>query len=352
MSRILTIVGARPQFIKAAAVSHVLRRHHDEQLVHTGQHYDDNMSALFFRQLGIPEPDHHLEIGSGPHGRQTGRMMEAIEGLMLENRPDWMLLYGDTNSTLAGALAAAKLHVPVAHVEAGLRSFNRQMPEEINRVLTDHVSTLLFCPSAVAVANLAAEGLTKGVHDVGDVMADSLKLAAAAASNDSVVQRLGLEPGRYALVTVHRAENTDNASHLTAILRAIDAMPFPVVFPVHPRTRAVITANGWHPGANVQLIEPQGYIDMVALLAGARLVCTDSGGLQKEAYWLAKPCVTLRTETEWVETVASGWNVLAPPTHANITELAVRATAPATRPALYGEGGASERIAEIIGTTS
>lgn len=349
MSRILTIVGARPQFIKAAAVSHVLRRRHDEQLVHTGQHYDDNMSALFFRQLGIPEPDHHLEIGSGTHGRQTGRMMEAIERLMLENRPDWMLLYGDTNSTLAGALVAAKLHVPVAHVEAGLRSFNRQMPEEINRVLTDHVSTLLFCPSAVAVANLAAEGLTKGVHDVGDVMADSLKLAAAAAGSDSVVQQLGLEPGGYALVTVHRAENTDTPSNLTAILSAIDAMPFPVVFPVHPRTRAVIAANGWHPGANVRLIEPQGYIDMVALLAGARVVCTDSGGLQKEAYWLARPCVTLRTETEWVETVASGWNVLAPPTRANITELAVRATAPQSRPALYGEGGASERIAEIMG---
>ena len=341
MSRILTIVGARPQFIKAAAVSHVLRRQHEERLVHTGQHYDDNMSALFFRQLGIPEPDHHLEIGSGSHGRQTGRMMEEIEKLVLADKPDWMLLYGDTNSTLAGALVAAKLDVKVAHVEAGLRSYNRQMPEEINRVLTDHVSTLLFCPSDVAVANLAAEGLTKGVHEVGDVMADSLQLAAAnAARGDTVVQRLGLERGGYALVTVHRAENTDTPERLQAIVDAINAMPFPVIFPVHPRTRAALSARGFEFGEHVQLLEPQGYVDLVALLSGARVACTDSGGLQKEAYWLATPCVTLRTETEWVETVTNGWNVLAPPAVANIVEKAVNATAPATRPPLYGEGGA------------
>ncbi|MEP6780572.1 MAG: UDP-N-acetylglucosamine 2-epimerase (non-hydrolyzing) [Gemmatimonadaceae bacterium] len=353
MSRILTIVGARPQFIKAAAVSHVLRRQHDEQLVHTGQHYDDNMSALFFRQLGIPEPNHHLEVGSGPHGRQTGRMMEEIEKLVLADRPDWMLLYGDTNSTLAGALVAAKLDVKVAHVEAGLRSYNRQMPEEINRVLTDHVSTLLFCPSNVAVQNLAAEGLTRGVHEVGDVMADSLKLAAAnAAKGDTVIQRLGLEAGGYALVTVHRAENTDIPERLHAIVDAINSMPFPVIFPVHPRTRAALNAQGLEFRAHVHLLEPQGYVDMVALLAGARVACTDSGGLQKEAYWLSTPCVTLRTETEWVETVTNGWNVLAAPSVANIVEMAVNATAPATRPELYGEGGASERIAEIIGAAA
>ncbi len=351
MSHILTIVGARPQFIKAASVSHALRRQHTEKLVHTGQHYDDNMSGVFFRQLGIPEPDHHLGIGSGPHGRQTGRMMEAIEQLMLDDRPDWLLVYGDTNSTLAGALAAAKLNVPVAHVEAGLRSYNRQMPEEVNRVLTDHVADLLFCPSAQAVGNLAAEGLTAGVHNVGDVMADSLLLAAtaAAASTDSVVSRLPVKPGSYALVTVHRADNTDNPNHLSAILAALNALPFPVVFPVHPRTRAMLASNGWSAGAHITLLEPQGYVDMVALIVSSRVVVTDSGGLQKEAYWLGKPCVTLRTETEWVETVENGWNVLAPPTSSDVVELVVRATVPPTRPPLYGEGGASDRIAAIIG---
>jgi UDP-GlcNAc3NAcA epimerase len=350
MAQILTVVGARPQFIKAASVSRALRRAHTECLVHTGQHYDDNMSALFFRQLGLPDPDHHLGIGSGPHGSQTGRMMEAIEQLLLERHPDWVLVYGDTNSTLAGALAASKLHIPVAHVEAGLRSFNRTMPEEINRVVTDHLSSLLFCPSEEAVRNLKSEGIREGVHDVGDVMADSLRLAAAAArDNGSPVDQLGLARGSYVLVTVHRAENTDSPARLDAILDALNSLSIPVVFPMHPRTRSVLSTSKWQPGPHVHVMEPQGYLDIVALAANARVICTDSGGLQKEAYWLERPCVTLRTETEWVETVSNGWNVLAPPTTANIADLIMHATAPNTRPPLYGEGGASERIAEIIG---
>ena len=268
--KIVSVVGARPQFVKAGPVSAALRARHHEILVHTGQHYDDNMSAVFFQELGIPAPDHHLGIGGGAHGAMTGRMLAAIEEVLLAERPDRVLVYGDTNSTLAAALAAAKLHVQVAHVEAGLRSFNRAMPEEINRVLTDHVSALLLCPSGTAVRNLAAEGITRGVHEVGDVMSDALLAAAAAArARSAVLARLGLDEGGYYLATVHRAENTDDPARLGAILGALGDLDAPVVLPLHPRTRGVIERTGLAPAPSVRVVEPVGYLDMVRLESAA-----------------------------------------------------------------------------------
>lgn len=263
---VVTIVGARPQFIKAAAVSRVLRLRHREVLVHTGQHYDANMSAVFFDELGIPPPDVNLAVGSASHGAQTGAMLAKIEEVLLAERPDRVLVYGDTNSTLAGALAAAKLHIPVAHVEAGLRSFNRAMPEEINRVLTDHVSNLLLCPSETAVENLAREGITRGVTLIGDVMADALRMAAERADN-SVLESSGVQPGGYALATVHRAENTDDPLRLQGILTGLTLLEMPVIVPAHPRARRAIAALGWTPPAHVRLIEPVGYLGMVASCA-------------------------------------------------------------------------------------
>lgn len=311
--KIITVVGARPQFIKAAPVSRELRQRHTEVLIHTGQHYDDAMSAIFFRELEIPEPDVNLGVGSGPHGQQTGAMLARIEEILLVERPAWVLVYGDTNSTLAGALAAAKLHIPVAHVEAGLRSFNRRMPEEINRVLTDHISALLFCPTQTAVDNLAAEGITQGVHLVGDVMHEALLWAAERArTHSTILERLGVREKGYLLATVHRAENTDDPARLRAILDAFAALDEPIVFPIHPRTKARIETLGLKSKiANLKSIPPVGYLDMVQLEQSARMILTDSGGIQKEAYWLGVPCVTLRDETEWVETVETGWNVLA-----------------------------------------
>lgn len=315
--KILTIVGARPQFIKAAAVSREIRKHGCEVLVHTGQHYDENMSQVFFDELDIPRPDYNLGIGSGGHGAQTGAMLSAIEDVLLKEKPDRLMVYGDTNSTLAGALAAVKLHIPVAHVEAGLRSFNRRMPEEINRVLTDHVSDLLFCPSATAVTNLAAEGIVSGVHQVGDVMHEALMHAVVVAKRKSdVLERLHLEAGRYCLATIHRAENTDNPDCLGRLMAALREVSqrLPVIFPVHPRTRGKLAAlfrdHEGLEGSGLRLLDPLGYLDMVMLEAGASVILTDSGGIQKEAYWLRVPCVTLREETEWVETVQQGWNVL------------------------------------------
>lgn len=312
--KVLTVVGARPQFIKAAAVSRAFRDfpRMSEVMVHTGQHFDANMSDVFFRELGIPQPRHNLEVHGGGHGEMTGRMLEGIERVLLEEKPDWMLVYGDTNSTIAGALAAAKLHTPVAHVEAGLRSFNRRMPEEVNRVLTDHVSTLLFCPTKAAVDNLAAEGIVEGVHQVGDVMYDATLDAIRRAKTEStVLETLGLAPGSYVLATIHRAENTDTAEHLGAVfdyLRA-QASGMPVVLPLHPRTRDAARRFGLALDG-LRVIDPVGYLDMARLLDGCALVLTDSGGVQKEAYFHRKPCITLRDETEWVETVETGWNRL------------------------------------------
>jgi UDP-GlcNAc3NAcA epimerase len=346
--KIVSIVGARPQFIKAAPVSRVLRRNHTEVLVHTGQHYDDNMSAVFFAELDIPEPEYNLGVGSASHGAQTGVMLARIEEVLLTEKPDWVLIYGDTNSTLAGALAAAKLHIKVAHVEAGLRSFNRAMPEEINRVLADHISNRLFCPSQTAVNNLAVEGITRGVHLVGDVMADALAFAAERARNRSdVLARLCLTERGYLLATVHRAENTDDAARLRNILSAFAEIREPIIFPVHPRTGHRIAELGLDTplsvAPNPTFVEPVGYLNMVRLMMSARMILTDSGGVQKEAYWLGVPCITLRDETEWVETVQAGWNVLTGADSDRIVQ-AVHSFAPsAVRPSFYGDGSAATR---------
>jgi UDP-GlcNAc3NAcA epimerase len=343
---VLTVVGARPQFIKAGAVSRRLRPAHREVLLHTGQHYDDEMSAQFFRELNLPQPDYELGVGSALHGKQTGRMLEGIEEAILRERPDVVLVYGDTNSTLAGALAAAKLHVPVAHVEAGLRSFNRRMPEEINRVMADHLAAQRFCPSAVAVDNLAREGIVENVHLVGDVMADALADAAALV-DASRLARYGVRSGQYALVTVHRAENTDAPERLQAILSALDALDEAVMFPVHPRARAAVERLGYEPPSHVSMIAPVGYLDMIALERHARVVITDSGGVQKEAFWLGVPCVTLRDETEWVETVRCGWNTLAGANTAAIVRAVRGAQAPEEQPPLY-PGGAAAAIVRVL----
>ncbi len=347
--KVVSIVGARPQFIKAAAVSRVLRSAHTEVLLHTGQHYDDDMSAIFFRELEIPEPEYNLGVGSGSHGWQTGQMLTEIEKVLLDERPDWVLVYGDTNSTLAGALAASKLHIPVAHVEAGLRSFNRRMPEEINRVLTDHAADLLLCPSQTAVDHLANEGIRAGVYLVGDVMSDALAFAAARAPQRStILERLGLEEGGYLVATVHRAENTDDPGRLRAILGAFNALDEPLVFPVHPRTRHAMQHLEAVPAPHVQFIEPLGYLDMVRLMQAARVILTDSGGIQKEAYWLGVPCVTLRDETEWVETVEAGWNVIVGADGRRILRAVQSLAPPAERPDLYGDGQAAGRCVGLL----
>lgn len=349
--KIVSIVGARPQFVKAAALSRELRRQHDEILVHTGQHYDYEMSGIFFDGLEIPPANVNLGIGSGTHGNQTGAMLKGIEEMLLARRPDWVLVYGDTNSTLAGALAAAKLFVPVVHVEAGLRSFNRRMPEEVNRVLADHVSDLLLCPSETAVRNLAAEGIHRNVHSVGDVMLDVLNWAKQKADLKApdILRHFGLANKSYLLATVHRSENTDEASRLSSILKAFDSVEERVIFPIHPRTRKIITESGHKMKPNVQLIDPVGYMDMLAITNSARMVLTDSGGLQKEAYWLGVPCVTLRDETEWVETVDAGWNCLAGSQSEKIID-AVKSFAPGkSRPALYGDGHASAKCVQLLG---
>jgi UDP-GlcNAc3NAcA epimerase len=348
--KIVSIVGARPQFVKAAAVSRKLREHHTEVLVHTGQHYDYEMSGIFFDGLEIPAPDVNLGVGSGAHGAQTGAMLKAIEDVLIAERPDWLLVYGDTNSTLAGAMAASKMSIPVAHVEAGLRSFNRRMPEEVNRVVADHLSNLLLCPSDTAARNLAAEGISRDVHVVGDVMLDVLNWATerTLSKPPHVLHRLGLTTP-FVLATVHRSENTDDRARLVQILRALDALDEPVVFPVHPRTVQAIEESNWRPKPHIQLIDPVGYLDMVTLTGSARLVLTDSGGLQKEAYWLGVPCLTLRDETEWVETVNAGWNVLVGSDFDRIVR-AVRMFAPAgPRPTLYGDGLAAERCVARLG---
>lgn len=348
--KVATIVGARPQFIKAAAVSRVLRKHHQELLIHTGQHYDYEMSGIFFDGLALPRPDINLAVGSKSHGAQTGAMLQALEDCFLAQRPDCVLIYGDTNSTLAGALAAAKLKLPVAHVESGLRSFNRNMPEEINRVVADHLSNLLFCPSEAAVRHLATEGIMENVHLVGDVMLDVLNWAKACLREtpSEVLARLALTRGKYILVTLHRSENTDDPTRLTQTVSAINSLDEAVVFPVHPRTLKAIAAAQFRLAPHVQVIDPVGYLEMVTLVDGARMVLTDSGGLQKEAYWLGTPCLTMREETEWVETVDGGWNQLVGSNAQRILG-AVRSFIPnSARPILYGDGCAAERCVRLL----
>jgi len=360
---IVSIIGARPQFIKAAAVSQAIIKHNKnspnckiaEKIVHTGQHYDENMSQIFFDELHIPRPAVNLEVGSGPHGRQTGVMLDRIENLLLKEMPDWVVVYGDTNSTLAGALAAVKLHVRVAHVEAGLRSLNRRMPEETNRVVADHLSTLLFCPTDTATRNLAKEGITAGVHQVGDVMYDSILFNAKLSERSStIMQQLTLTKKSFYLATVHRAENTNNLERLGRILSAFGQMDRPVILPMHPRTRNILGDRLAKISVNVRVIEPVSYLDMLMLEKNARLILTDSGGVQKEAYWFSVPCVTLRDETEWVELVEAGWNRVAGADSSKILATVAEAEkSTVMKPAdnavqLYGDGHSAEKIAAIL----
>jgi UDP-N-acetylglucosamine 2-epimerase (non-hydrolysing) len=351
--KIVSIVGARPQFIKAAPLSRVVRLSLHEVLVHTGQHYDENMSKVFFDGLGMPRPDYNLEAGSGSHAVQTGLMLERIENVLLNEKPGMVLVYGDTNSTLAGSLAAAKLCIPVAHVEAGLRSYNRSMPEEINRIIADRCSDLLFCPTPAAVSNLKKEGMEQGVHLTGDVMFDAALLYGRAAEEKStILSTLGLKPGHYLLCTVHRAENTDDVPRLASIIGALIETGEAVVFPVHPRTRTVLASAGLseklEKAKRILLIDPVNYLDMVALEKQARLVLTDSGGVQKEAYFYEVPCITLRDETEWTETVEDGWNAVVGTDVPRIVD-AVRTFAPESRTKRrFGDGHAAERMAEWI----
>ena len=351
--RILTIIGNRPQFVKAAAVSGPLRAGHEEVLVHTGQHHDDELSSVFVRELGVPTPDRELGIAGGSNTSQTSRMMDALEPVIEEVAADLALVYGDTNSTLAGALAAARRDLPVAHVEAGMRSFDRSMPEEINRVLTDHLSELLLCPSQTAVDNLDRERARGRVELVGDVMVDVARLFAPRARERlDVLEAHHVAPGEYALATAHRAGTVDDPERLRRLVALLEGLPVPVVLPLHPRTRARLEAAGllarvMHDGSNVRVVPPLGYLEFTALLLHARAVLTDSGGVQKEAYLAEVPCVTLRDTTEWVETVDTGWNVLAG-LDADAARAALERSPPDAHPALYGDGHAAEHVAKAV----
>jgi UDP-GlcNAc3NAcA epimerase len=376
--KIVTIVGARPQFIKAAAVSRAIqafnrssvrlgsKKRLREILVHTGQHYDYLMDRVFFEELRLPKPDYHLGAGSGSHAVQTGRMLEGVEKVLEKEKPEITIVYGDTNSTLAGALAAAKLNIPVGHVEAGLRSYRRSMPEETNRLLTDHLSTLLFCPTAQAVRNLSKEGIRNGdktvVKNVGDVMYDSILYYSQIAEKKSTIledldllnPQSAIHNPQYYLVTLHRAENTDNPGRLKSILKALKeiSQEWPVVLPLHPRTKKMMRVQGLIKEARgIQLIDPVSYLDMLKLEKHARVILTDSGGVQKEAYWFRVPCITLREETEWLETIRSGWNVLVGTASDSIvkeTKRQNRRTLPASKTKIFGDGKASEQIVQAL----
>ena len=348
--RIASVVGARPQFIKAAPVSREIRQHNEEILVHTGQHYDSNMSEVFFESLEIPRPDYNLGVGSGSHAAQTAEIMKGLEDVLVKESPDLVLVYGDTNSTLAGALVAAKMELPIGHVEAGLRSFNRAMPEEINRIVADHLSTALFCPTDTAVENLRREGITHGVHLVGDVLYDIALHSAQAARSRDVVGRLDLRPGDYILATVHRPHNVDDPDVLRRIVDALVDCNRTVVFPVHPRTRKNLEAfDLWEPlRKKVRTIEPVDYLDFLALLMKAAKVVTDSGGVQKEAYFFGVPCITLRDETEWIETVEDGWNALVGTETEDVLHAIQNFNPTGTKAKSFGDGHAAERIARVI----
>ncbi len=350
--KIVTVVGARPQFIKAATVSRAFAEHGlKEVLVHTGQHYDANMSDVFFEQMHIPRPNHHLEVGGGPHGQMTGRQLEKIEAVLLQEKPDWVLVYGDTNSTIAGALAAAKLHIPVAHVEAGLRSFNRRMPEEINRVLADHASDLLLVPTETGLRNLADEGITGDkVRLVGDVMYDAAMFYKGMATEPDWFGSLAVERGSYVLCTIHRAENTDDLARLRGILQGLADSGLPVILPLHPRTRGTIDRAGIVVADNIRVVPPVGYLEMVWLEMHCRVIATDSGGVQKEAYFHGKPCVTMRDETEWVELVEGNWNTLvgADARRISLALQRTRSTSTLQIADLYGHGDAADRIAKAL----
>lgn len=360
MKKIVTVVGARPQFIKASAVSSAIHGHPgiQEILIHTGQHYDEGMSDIFFKELGIPTPNYQLGVGSGLHGQQTGRMLEALEPILAKESPDWLLIYGDTNSTLAGALAAAKLNLPIAHVEAGMRSFRRDIPEEINRVVADHLSSLLLPPTRQAVANLANEGIA-GPHVilVGDVMFDvARKYAELSKSKSGMLSSMGVEPNGFVLATIHRAENTDDLLRLGTVFRAMMALAqeLPVVVPLHPRTQEALARAGiaTEDTPGLQVIPPVGYLEMALLESSARVVMTDSGGVQKEAYFHRRPCVTFRTATEWPELIEMGWNRLVDPAEGSdsLVQAVLRASSqalPAWEP-IYGTGNAAQAIVKAL----
>jgi UDP-N-acetylglucosamine 2-epimerase (non-hydrolysing)/UDP-GlcNAc3NAcA epimerase len=348
--RIVTVIGNRPQFVKAAAVSRLLRADHDELLVHTGQHHDDELSTIFVTELGVPRPERELGIHGGTNADQTARMLAALGPLLAAESPDLVLVYGDTNSTLAGGLAAAMAHIPVAHVEAGMRSFDRAMPEELNRVLTDHLADVLLCPSPAAVANLEREHVAGQVELVGDVMVDvALLFQPRASADDGPLDAAGVAPGEYVLVTAHRAGNVDDPERLRALVDLLLAVQAPVVLPLHPRTRARLEAAGWldELQARVRVLPPLGYLAFTALLTRARALLTDSGGAQKEAYLAGVPCVTLRDTTEWVETVEVGWNVLVD-LDVDAALDALQHTPPAERPELYGDGHAGARVVAAL----
>ena len=346
--RVFTVIGNRPQFVKAAAVSDRLREGASEVLVHTGQHYDDDLSRVFFDELGLPRPDHHLDLGGGSNTSQTARMLAALEPLLAAENPDVLLVYGDTNSTLAGALAGAQARVPVAHVEAGMRSYDRTMPEEINRVMADHAASLLLCSSEHSAQTLRGEKVYGEVIVVGDVMVD-VALMLAPKARERSLDAWGVRPGEYLLVTAHRAGNVDDPGRLERLVELLLAVPGPVVLPLHPRTRARLQACGLHErlADGVRLVPPLGYLDFTALLLHARAVLTDSGGVQKEAYLAGVPCVTLRATTEWTETVDVGWNTLVD-LDAGAAVAALERPAPSERPPLYGDGRAGERVVAAL----
>jgi UDP-N-acetylglucosamine 2-epimerase (non-hydrolysing) len=348
---VLSVVGARPQFVKALPLSQTVRREHEEILVHTGQHYDRELSAVFFEELDLPEPEYELDVGSGSHAAQTAAMMTEIDRVVTAEDPDVVLVYGDTNSTLAGALVAAKREPALAHVEAGLRSHNWSMPEEVNRVLTDHCADLLFAPSERARTNLRDEGITDGVHVVGDVMYDALlQIEPHAQERSRILSELGLTEDRYVLATVHRAGNTDDPERLESILTGLAATPRPVVFPAHPRTVEALREYGlWERATDtLEIVDPVGYLDFIRLLSGAERVATDSGGVQKEAFYLETACVTLREETEWVETVECGWNSLVGADELAISRALSNEFERPPRPSLYGDGTAADAIVDVI----
>lgn len=354
--KIASVVGVRPQFVKASVVSKELRKNNEECLIHTGQHYDYEMNKIFFEELGIPEPNYYLNVGSGLHGYQTGEMLRKLEEVLKIEKPDLVLTYGDTNSTLAGALAAAKLGIKNAHVESGLRSFDRSMPEEINRILTDHCSDILFCPTQNAVDNLGGEGITKNVYLTGDVMVDSLLFnKEIAETKSSILSDLNLKKKDYLVATIHRASNTDNIENLRNIIETFQELNENIIFPVHPRTEKLLKSYGLYDSlsSSVKLIKPLGFLDFIKLINHAKMILTDSGGVQKEAYILKVPCVTLRENTEWIETIKDGWNVLVGSNKDKIIE-AVNEFKPSVQEHQnrFGDGNASNKIAEIINTLS
>lgn len=358
--KIVTVVGARPQFIKAAAVSRVLREKHEEILVHTGQHYDNNMSDIFFEELHIPKPEVNLGVGSGTHAKQTAEMMIGIEAVLLKENPDYLMVYGDTNSTLAGAVSAAKIHIPIIHVEAGLRSYNMRMPEEQNRILTDRISTLLLCPTEAAVENLKKEAITAGVHNVGDVMCDAVLYYSRLLEEhpkeyyfshlEGIYNQINVKENWY-LATIHRAENTDSIEKIREILNAFEQLDAPVIFPVHPRTKGLVTQlHEQNQYQNILFVQPMGYLDMLYFVKHAKKAITDSGGLQKETYILDTPCVTVRDQTEWVETLIGNHNILAKPVSADILDKVTGTVIDMkSKKNYYGTGDAARKICELIG---